>query len=361
MTRHARRGAALPLVLWTLVIGGALFTAAVVVTVHEQRLAGSAGRQQRAFSTAETRGSEALLRWSAGALLALLPRPLDSLALASGTGWTTTVHRLTAGVFLLEASARIDGDGGSVRMGWLVHAVAESVVLAAAASVAGAAYLGDGVTISGIDQPLPGRSDCPPPDSSIAGVVAAATTVSGTASVSGAPPLGTRVAAESGLAAADRRMFDDFASRADLVLAPGSYSTHPATVGTACNLLDIQNWGDPTDPVSPCGVYSPTIRIAGPAELVGGVGQGILLVDGDLHILSAYRFDGLVYVNGLVDARAQFIVHGAIAARALGSETGHLTQVEVSYSKCIIDNVLQKSASLASLPSRAWKLLYRAP
>lgn len=360
MARHAERGAALALVLWALVVGGALVTAAIVVTVQEQRMAGAEGRDQRAFLAAEQHGTETLDRWTAGELLLRMPQPFDSLQVGNGPGWAALVRRLTGKVFLLEVEAAAQPDAAR-RMGWLIQAEPESIALAGAVSVGGRAFLGDGVTISGVDEPPPGRGDCPPASAAIAGVSAAGTDVVGSATIAGSPPMGLRSAAESGLAGVDLAHFDDFATRAARLLPPGSYSTHPATVGTVCDLRDALNWGDPSGPPSPCGTYFPVVRIAGGGTLTGGVGQGILLVDGDLRITAPYEFDGLILVRGTIETQDHLLVRGAIAAPFLGSPAGHLTQVEVHYSKCIIDNVLEFSSPLQVLASRGWKQLFRAP
>ena len=360
MSRNSERGAALALVMWALVVGGALLTAAVVVTVQEQRMAGAVGREQRAVLAAEQYGTAALDRWSAGELLFRMPRPLDSLQVGSGSGWVALVRRLTGSVFLLEVSAAADPDAAA-RMGWLMRAQPENVSLAGAASVGGSALLGDGVTISGIDEPPPGRADCAPAGASIAGVSAAAVDVTGSATIAGSPPIELRAAPESGLASGDLARFNEFAARAGLLLPAGSYATNPATVGTSCDLRDVLNWGDPVNRTSPCGTYFPIVRITGEATLSGGVGQGILLVDGDLRVAGAYEFDGLILVKGALEAQARLVVRGAIATPILGSSSGHLTQVEVRYSKCIVDNVIEFSSPLHILVSRGWKQLFQAP
>jgi len=357
---RSKRGAALALVLWALVVGAALLTAAVVIAVQEQRMAGAASREERALLAAERHGTEALDRWTVGELLLRMPRPFDSLQAGSGDGWTALLRRLTAQTFLLEVSGSAAPDA-IARIGWLLRAEPESVALAGAASVGGPALLGDGVTISGVDEPPPGRADCPPAGAAIPGVAAAETDVAGTATVTGTPPIELRPAAESGLATTDLARFSALAPRATLLLPGGNYSTHPATVGTSCDLRDVLNWGDPSGPGNPCGGYFPIIRIGGSAALTGGVGQGILLVDGDLHIAAPYEFDGLILVKGTLNTEAPLLVRGAIATAFLGSSSGHLTQVEVYYSKCLMDNVIQFSSPLHVLPSRGWKQLFQAP
>lgn len=323
-------------------------------------MAGAVGRAGRALVAAERHGTEALDRWTVGELRLRLPRPFDSLQAGNGSGWDALVRRLTSKTFLLEVRSAVEPDAAT-GMGWLLQAEPESLTLAGAASVGGPALLGDGVTISGADEPPPGRSDCPPAAAAIAGVIASATEVTGSATVTGTPPIELRAAAESGLANVDLDRFNELAPRATLLLPAGSYSTYPATVGTSCDLRDVMNWGDPSGPGTPCGAYSPVIRIAGAATLGGGIGQGILLVDGDLRVSARYEFHGLIVVRGSLYAEAPLLVRGAIATAFLGSPSGHLTQVEVSYSKCVLGNVIESSSPLHILDSRGWKQLFQAP
>jgi hypothetical protein len=361
----AQRGAALALVLWALVIGGALLTVTVLLAVEEQRAGLAARHQQQAFIAAEERGATSLSRWTAGALRARLPRPFDSLPLDGGPGWEATVRRLTGAVFLLEVSAGGAPDeprprqAASVRMGWLARAQPESLTLAGAASVGGSALLGDGVLMSGFDEPPPGRGDCPPADSAVPGIAGAAVSLTGSATLAGSPPQLLRGAADSGLAPVDLGSYRRFASRATLILpGGGTYATNPATVGTACDLQQSQNWGDPFKHGAPCGGYLPIIEVEGDLTLMGGAGQGILLVDGNLTVLSDYTFFGLVMVKGGIDVQANLEVRGALAAAILGSETRQLTRTTVRYSKCIISNVLDSATPLTPLQSRAWKQLF---
>jgi len=64
-----------------------------------------------------------------------------------------------------------------------------------------------------------------------------------------------------------------------------------------CATEDPWNWGDPTRPDRPCGTHWMTGWAPGGLRLVGGVGQGLLAVAGDLE-LSGTRFDGVLLVGG---------------------------------------------------------------
>ena len=59
------------------------------------------------------------------------------------------------------------------------------------------------------------------------------------------------------------------------------------------------NWGDPLNPDAACGDYFPMIHVAGNALIQsGGVGQGILLIEGDADIRGNFIFHGIIIVQG---------------------------------------------------------------
>jgi hypothetical protein len=345
------RGAALALVLWGLVVGGALLTLITMLAVQEQRAASALRQEERGLVGAERLGAELLSRLTVGQLRAGLARAFDSLPLDAGGGWSALVRRLRPDLFLLEVSPRLAGpasrEAASVRLGWLLRPELDSFAPVAAVSVGGSVALGDDVVISGVD-------GCAPPDSAIAGIAAESVFVSGSATLLGAPPQVSRTGRDPGA-------FNRLGERATHVLSGGSYAAAPATVGTSCDPRSPTNWGDPENPGSPCGGYFPLIRVDGDLTLNGGVGQGILLVNGNLHVTSGFTFHGIVIVTGGADITAQTDVSGIFEAVELRSGAGPVTQLKVRYSKCIVSNVLEISSPVSPLPSRAWNQLFQAP
>jgi len=356
---RADRGAALALVVWGLVVGGALLTLVTLLAVQEQRAAGALRQEERGLVGAERVGAELLAGLRVGTLRVALPRAFDSLPLNAGADWSAVVRRLTADVVLLEVAPRrpegpASREAATVRLGWLLHPVPDSVAVLAAVSVGGPVALGDEVVISGADSPVSGGDSCPSPDSAIAGIAAPEVSLTGSAQLAGSPP-------ELSRDTSDLAAFDVLSSRATLVLPGGSYTTSPATVGTSCDLQSKTNWGDPGGSGRPCGQYLPVVRIEGDLMLDGGVGQGILLVNGDLHVRSAFTFHGILIVKGAVDITAPTDVRGILAAARLRSGADPVTQLKVHYSKCIVSNDLKTAASFSPLSSRAWIPLFQAP
>ena len=353
------RGAALAVVLWGLVVGGALLTLLTILAVQEQRAAGALRREGRGLVGAERVGAELLAGMTAGNLRANLPRTFDSLSLDAGGDWSALVRRLTDEVVLLEVAPRVplgpaSREAAVVRLGWLLRPRPDSVSPFAAVSVGGPVSLGDAVVISGSDEDPPSLDSCPSPDSGIAGIAAPSVVISGSAEVLGSPP-------ELFQAAGDLGVFDRYSERATLVLPGGTYTPSPATVGTSCDLQSPTNWGDPGGDAAPCSGYIPLVRVDGDLTLPGGTGQGILLVNGDLRVTGPFTFHGMVLVKGGVDITAPTDVRGILAAAELRSGAGPVTQLKVHYSKCIISKSLDSSAPLSPLSSRAWIPLFQAP
>jgi hypothetical protein len=353
------RGAALAVVLWGLVVGGALLTLVTILALQEQRAAGALRREERGLVGAERVGAELLAGMTAGKLRADLPRSFDSLSLDAGGAWSALVRRLTPEVVLLEVAPRLpvgpaSREAAGVRLGWLLRPRPDSVSPTAAVSVGGPVSLGDGVVLSGADEAPPGVDSCAAPDSAIAGIAAPSVVVSGSAQLLGSPP-------ELLQATGDIGAFDRFSERATLVLPGGRYATSPATVGTSCDLQSPTNWGDPGSAAAPCGGYLPVVTVDGDLTLGGGIGQGILLVNGDLRVTGPFTFHGIMIVKGAVDITAPTDVRGILAAAELRSGAGSVTQLKVHYSKCIITMDLASAAPLSPLTSRAWIPLFQAP
>ncbi|HMA40372.1 MAG TPA: hypothetical protein VKP10_09860 [Gemmatimonadales bacterium] len=351
-----RRGIALPLVLWALVIGSALLTVAVFLILQEQR-AGQAGRRLvHTFTRAEADLAEALQGWTPGSLNRALPGVRDSLGTV---GSDLTIRRLNQGLFLLAVSVR---DGATeARLGRLVRVRPVHLAATAALTSGGQVRLDDAATISGEDLPPAGSEDCPPADSAVAGVAAPSVLATASSVIKGSPPSIERPWADSGLAFEDLLVFHDLMSQATLTLASGTWQTRPATVGTVCNPLVPENWGDPNAPGGPCGAYRPIVYVAGDLELLSGRGQGILLVEGHLTVHGPYDFAGLLMVRGGLDVASgdsAVRLNGAVFAGSLGSQTTPPAVLSITYSKCLLSKALLSSGQLVPLRTRSWKALF---
>lgn len=156
--------------------------------------------------------------------------------------------------------------------------------------------------------------------------------------------------------------WDDLTSLADKV-----YWNDPGLIGPAitpegdCNTLVQDNWGVPTNPASPCFNYFPIIYYAATDELglSGGIGQGILLVEGDLRVNGGFEFYGPVYVKGTLTTTGAggHFWGGVIAANAQLDQTTVLGDAVITYSSCAVERALLNNSSLTRLrplASRSW-------
>ena len=78
-------------------------------------------------------------------------------------------------------------------------------------------------------------------------------------------------------------------------VAPGTVTPGP---GETCRADDPANWGAPSDLLGPCGRRQAAVAVSGDLTVVGGEGQGVLVVAGTLRLLEGARFHGLVVVGG---------------------------------------------------------------
>lgn len=318
-------GIALALTLFALVVVGMLVAAAFVVGLQEQRIGQSMYGREQAFGAAEAAIAAKLGAWPRG----------------GGGGDPSTidgVHQVSADLFLIDATGTAAGSQRA-RVGLLVELVRPPLDIRAAIRTADQSGLGSLTTASSGDSIPPGWRDCPPPPPP--------------------PPLPTPAGPGDSTTGTDLADLAADSLEADLTLPSGTYHPGPAIVGGSCDSAQPSNWGDGLKPSQPCGAYRPIVRIAGPATITGGQGQGILLVSGDLSVSGGFQFFGIVIVQGNLTADATDSVGarfwgGVVARRIHGPQS-------FMYSKCAIDNALAAAARPKPLPSRAWGELYSWP
>jgi hypothetical protein len=97
----------------------------------------------------------------------------------------------------------------------------------------------------------------------------------------------------------------------------------PLEASAVCLVGEPWVWGDPDLPSSPCG--EALIMRAATADLrvEGGVGQGIVVVDGDLTLVAGARFYGMILAGGALRLTGGSTLEGmAIAAGGLDVGAG---------------------------------------
>ncbi|MEP7382175.1 MAG: hypothetical protein ABI910_10845 [Gemmatimonadota bacterium] len=149
---------------------------------------------------------------------------------------------------------------------------------------------------------------------------------------------------------------------AGLVIPAGSVVTPaPVVVGATCDRTRADNWGAPGAATS-CATYAPLIWARGDLEMRGGVGQGVLLVDGDFTLSAGALFAGVVITRD--DLRTLGVggtVLGAVLAGDASVASGDHTTLggmsRLQRSHCAVEQALEWSARLVPVRQRAWAAL----
>ncbi|MCH7490321.1 MAG: hypothetical protein IID05_06450, partial [Gemmatimonadetes bacterium] len=311
MTNRAinERGAALIVAILSMVVMGGLVTAAFTTTWMEFRLADNTRRAAQAFGAADFGLAETIDSWDVGVWNNM--DVLDSIAV-SGTSsyghgtYSGYVKRMADEMFLVMITGKDKSGNNQQRVGEYVRLSGVMVDIQAALTVQGPTTIGGAAQIVGADS-TPSGWDCPPPDSGAQSGIRMPD--SSLLTTQGGCSGGTCIAGDPSIqqdASVVDSTFSQFgeidwwelAAYAD-TLAPGTYSgINPVFDGSGnCNTSVLTNWGDPLN-TSDCSDYFPLMYIPGDLKLTGNVGQGMLLIQGDLQVSGGFEFYGVVIVRG---------------------------------------------------------------
>src|SRR5438874_395122 len=393
-SKFDERGVALVTALVVILLIGALVAGVLPTSVSDYRIGRNMLFQERALAAAEYGQNDVVRSWDTSWVRAMQPGnvAVQTPALPGGGVDTVRLTRLNRTTFWLVSSGAA-GSGvqtqGRRRTGVIVRLNTPSVkVMAAITEVlpphdtlqqSGNAYA------VGYDRSLPGWAGCGPAGAAVAGVAAPDTTSrnyklnNGTPSDSGAPAiLETPVAADTstysqfgGVTYAQLTSMANVVYGVDKFGGANAGQTAPTLTGSGtCNTANTSNWGEPERPpfsgvVPACYNYFPIIWAKGDLQLSSSSsrGQGILLVDGDLHASGGAEFMGLVIVKGAFITSGQGIkIYGAMMVKDSSSNNDALTgQTVVQYSGCALAAVLNSltgSAYTMPVRRRAWADMY---
>jgi hypothetical protein len=371
LTRHRRDGFALAVAIGAIVVIGALIAGVFFASTQQYRIGRSTIMQTRAQTAAEY-GLDALLdplqtqsdaRWnSVWNTNSSAPGLKGRVVFAyNGALDTVRVTKLSRTGFLVTSEGRVTSPNGAQarrRVGMLVTLLIPNVNVRGAVTIKGNIKYGGSAQISGKDSTLTGRN-CPPVGATVPGVAVSPTTTiqcsgCGKNNVVGNPAVATDTMA--GKDTTYTKFGDiDWATLSTLGKTPtGSAPMSSLNADGTCNTSDPNNWGDPLNPAAPCGNYFPIIYVDGDYQLSQGVGQGILLVQGNLKITGQLTFYGPVIVQGLLDDEGQATIVGGLMAAGLTGTNTITGNATVQYSTCALTNALQGSAKPAMAPHRPW-------
>lgn len=352
-----RRGIALVIALFALVVIGALVAAVFFAAQLEVRSGTNVVSGLQADQAAQAGLEYAAANWrrtwakqGTGNSIGV-----NWIQLGSTNGYfTDSVTQLNDQLVLVRSFGQARNGVGAVlgsRTGGMLFKVSPpDFGISAAATVSGNAWTFSPGTIRGTDS-IPGGGAWSSACASLAlvdrtGVRASGTTTNLGATIAGSPGgISNADASVTTTVAKVEGLFGTLRGMADLSLGSVPGTVQPVlTGGHACASGSGQpgNWGDPTYAPSgvwsgthPCASYFPIIYLSsgGTNDLSGAVGQGILIAEGNVAFGAGSQFYGPVITRGWVTMQSGARVYGAIIAeQGFAAWNGF----EADYSSCAV-------------------------
>jgi hypothetical protein len=288
----------------------------------ELAAAQSGARQLEARAAAES-AVELALRTGGGPWMDSVPLwefRADTPVVVGGVPTVARFRRLGAEGWLVEATAQRSGGPAAqaARLAWSLDPLERLLSWPAILSVGpGAPFVLDGTVDA---------SRVAHPDAALTAAHCAVPASAALGPLASVLPLGV-LPAEHPQPALGELDFDALLALAPLQVA-GTGTPTPTERFGAC-VDEPWGWGDPERPYRPCGASHPVRASAGDLVVDGGVGQGLLVVDGDLTLRAGARFFGVVLARGTLrlEAGSELVGYGvagggavvAAGARATGS------------------------------------------
>lgn len=393
-----RRGMALILALFTLVILGAAVGAAFLV-VRKERASSSQSTYAGEAQVAAESGLQTLeATWDAAVQTAL---PVWSTAAPvewnSGTTTlqsnrlfhATTVRRLNPQLFLALSTGWRQAGGqrlSQLTLSQMYRIAKPTIGVNAAMTVSEPVkFNGNSFVVSGINARPPqwGVGECsaldPGTSDDVVGVRSAAGTGVGSMdldNVFGYPD--KHVPNDPSITSATFNDFLDYTfatlgSQPGVKLLPNSSTyngVRPLEVGGVCDKTLLLNFGEPfrnpptSGAVVPCMSYFPVVRGTGSVTKLaaGSRGQGTMLIEGDLEIVGGFEWVGLIIVRNQIKITGTGNkIYGALLAEGADVSTDNGTvggNVEVNYSACAIEKAVAGASQARPLGQRGWSQVY---
>ena len=369
-----RQGVAMATVLAAVVVIGIVIAGVFFGSSQEVPIGRSHIFDARALSAVEHAIARALTTWGSEAVGLPVGGSTESTATTQeGDTITSTITRTGNASFWLVAEAVAGPNSESRRrVGVMLQPAIPHLGPPAALTVQAAGgirlneLLAGSVVIDGADSQPSAWAQCPRAGADAAGISTDSTQGDLASNhcgsgpcVSGSPSVLTSSAVGDSIPFGQDQ-WDLLTARATIRLAAASViggvdrPLGPRVEDGRCDTSIDHNWGDPSRH-SPCGSYFPVIHVTGDLHLLGGAGQGTLLVDGDLHLSGGVEFVGAVFVRGAFitgpgGARIRGITHvGGRSARASMLTDG----AELIFSRCAATSALAAVAPPRILP-RSW-------
>jgi len=366
--RGAERGFALAVSIFALVIIAALVTGAFFAARQEMLVGLNSRTSLSAFSAAEAGLNTTIASWNTGTWnsMAVGDSAAVSGTLGSGASSSTYsgyVRRLNTQLYLIRVTGTDHAGSTQRTLAALTRLQLIQMNFNAALTVRGSTTVGGSSLLDGRDTPPTAWTSCPSTGlDTLPGIIIPSTSGSSLdlANIQGDP----KVVTDPSINDSTFFKFGDLDWNELVAMATvvgGSTSNfHPGPVGTAttCTTSDNQNWGDPAKPatVAGCANYFPIIHWTTNLNVAQGVGQGILLVDGDIEATGHFEFYGPVIARGhLKSTGTGNHFWGGLMAADVDLETNTvLGNAVISYSSCALATALQYNAPGRLVRERSW-------
>ena len=377
MEQKRKRGFALPVAVFALVIVGVITTGGFFIARQEGRIGIASEYAGLAFFLTEQGLVDVMDDWNAAAFGAL-PFWGDTTVTQNYPGLgtvTTRVTRMTDYLYFVDAAGTVTRggamrSGASRRVGVTLRLVSADIAPPAALTTRGPTSLSGTAEVHGEDEAPPewGGACSGFPLSNKPGILtdnASQVSRQGAAEITGDPA----VAEDSSIVDSTFTHFgdltwDDLTGMANIRLSGGNLTTlaPDSTVTGACRAGQAfpTNWGNPENLGAACSDWFPVIHITGDVNIQsGGVGQGLLLVDGDLDLRGDFLFYGIIIVQGSLGTQGQGNrVFGAVMASNADFDSQAVTGGSVvTNSTCAVRRAILNNSGLTRvrpLASRSW-------
>lgn len=381
-----RNGMALATALIAIVLIGGLIAGTFFVTTQEYRVARNSLSAPRALSAAEYGQNMLLNDWQTSWNQSMKTGDTLKRVYSAGSGTTDTVvmTRLRFNMFWVVSTGRIGFDKSSDarrRTGLLIRLDTPEMPFPGAFSGAKDINIAGNFSGSGNDSIPAGWTDCPPAGPQKAAVASTSTanvttsgTCSGQACLTGSP----KVLADPTVADSTKVLdgWADLVSQANIVITQATAGNlsgmAPAyNADGSCNMSLSTNWGDPGRAATPgkCEDYFPIIYLKGVTGALGvttgvngGVGQGILLVDGNLWLAGNFNWTGPIIVRGNVQSSGTGNKSvGGIQALNQNCVSGCNSlsgNSSITYSSCTISKIFSLKSKPTVAKHHSWADMY---
>jgi hypothetical protein len=376
MEQKEQRGFALPVAVFALVIVGVITTGGFFMARQEGRIGVASEYAGMAFYLSERGLVDAMDNWNRD-LYGALPDWGDTTFTRDYTGLgqvTTRITRMTDLLYFVDVDGTVTRggamrSGASRRVGVTTRLVIAEIDPPAALTTRGTTSLSGTAEVHGEDE-IPGGwgGFCPDPLEDKPGILtdnSSQVSTIGAAEITGDPDVVEDTSIDDETFTDFGELdWDDLTEWANIRLSGGTLTTlePDSTFAGDCRTGQAfpLNWGNPENPGAACFDWFPIVHITGSANIQsGGVGQGLLLVDGDLELRGDFVFYGIIIVQGSIATQGQGnrVLGGVMASNADFESQAFTGGSVVTNSTCAVTRAIRNNSGLTRvrpLVARSW-------